>query len=102
MDKQNDKEHPLQLDKYHQEQKAIQATVKQDESLEKLKDSIDVSFVPRDVDMFSNDPAKQDRFNNWLKGLTKDIYLDQAVKVMNDMISQKNLAQTSKQPAKAF
>ena len=102
LEKQNDKEHPLQLDKYRQEQKAIQATVKQDESLEKLKDSLDVAFLPKDENMFANDVAKQERFNNWLKGLTKDIYLDQAVKVMRDMISQKNLVQSSKQPAKAF
>jgi len=102
LDKQNDKEHPLQLEKYRQEQKAIQATVKQNEALEKLKDSIDVSFVPRDNNMFAHDKVKQERFDNWLKGLTKDIYLDQAVKVMNDMISQKNLVQSSKQPVKAF
>ncbi len=102
LEKQNDREHPLQLEKYRQEQKAIQATVKQNETLEKLKDSLDVSFVPRDENMFSNDKTKQERFNNWLKGLTKDIYLDQAVKVMNDMINQKNLVQSSKQPAKAF
>lgn len=102
LEKQNDKEHPLQVDKYREEQKAIQATVKQNETLEKLKDSIDVSFMPKDANLFDYDKAKQDRFNNWLKGLSKDIYLDQAVRVMNDMISQKNLAQTSKQPAKAF
>jgi carboxyl-terminal processing protease len=102
LDKQSDKEHPLQLEKYRQEQKAIQATVKQNESLEKLKDSLDVSFVPKDKNMFASDKGKQERFDNWLKGLTKDIYLDQAVRVMNDMINQKNLAQSTKQPAKAF
>jgi len=102
LEKQNDKDHSLQLEKYSQEQKAIQATVKQDEALEKLKDSLDVSFVPKDVNMFSYDKAKQERFDNWLKGLTKDIYLDQAVKVMNDMISQRNLALGNKQPSKAF
>jgi carboxyl-terminal processing protease len=102
LEKQNDKEHPLQLEKYRQEQKAIQATVKQNETLEKLKDSLDVSFIPKDKNMFAADKAKQERFDNWLKGLTKDIYLDQAVKVMNDMINQRNLAQSTKQPAKAF
>jgi carboxyl-terminal processing protease len=102
LEKQNNRDHSLQLDKYRQEQKAIQATVKQDETLEKLKDSLDVSFIPKDVNMFAYDKAKQERFDNWLKGLTKDIYLDQAVKVMNDMVSQRNLALGSKQPSKAF
>jgi len=105
LEKQNDKEHSLQLDKYRQEQKTILATVKQNETLEKLKDSIDVSFVSNDKNMFANDKAKKERLDNWLKGLTKDIYLDQAVKVMNDMINQKNLAQANNKPAapaKAF
>ncbi|HEY2723014.1 MAG TPA: carboxy terminal-processing peptidase [Chitinophagaceae bacterium] len=102
LEKQNNKDHSLQLDKYRQEQKAIQATVRQDETLEKLKDSLDVSVIPKDANQFSYDKTKQERFDNWLKGLTKDIYLDQAVKVMNDMISQRNLALGTKQPAKAF
>ncbi len=104
LEKQNDKEHPLQLEKYRQEQKAIQATVKQNESLEKLKDSVDVSFVPKDKNLFAADKAKQERLDNWLKGLTKDIYLDQAVKVMNDMINQNNLARANNKPVptKAF
>lgn len=102
LEKQNNKDQSLQLEKYRQEQKAVQATVKQNEVLEKLKDSLNVAFVPKDENMFANDKAKQERFDNWLKGLTKDIYLDQAVKVMNDMINQRNLVQSTKQPAKAF
>jgi carboxyl-terminal processing protease len=94
LDKQNDKEHPLQLEKYRQEIKSIQSTVKQNETLLKLKDSLDVSPLHGDENMFPNDKNKQDRFNNWLKGLSKDIYIDQTVKVMNDMISQRNLAMT--------
>jgi carboxyl-terminal processing protease len=102
LEKQNNRDHSLKLDKYRQEQKAIQATVKQNETLEKLKDSLDVSFLPKEVNQYANDKAKQERFDNWLKGLRKDIYLDQAVKVMNDMIGQRNLALANKQPAKAF
>lgn len=102
LEKQNNKDQSLQLEKYRQEQKAVQATVKQNEVLEKLKDSLNVAFVPKDENMFASDKAKQERFDNWLKGLTKDIYLDQAVKVMNDMINQRNLVQSTKQPAKAF
>ena len=96
LDKQNDKEHPLQLEKYTQEQKAILATVKQNETLEKLKYSLDVSPLPKEKNLFANDKAKQERFDNWIKNLTKDIYLDQAVKVMSDMINQRNLALANK------
>ncbi len=105
LDKKNNKDHPLQLEKYRQEQKAIMATVRQNESLEKLKDSLNISFLSKDENAYKNDPARNDRFNNWLKDKSRDIYLDQAVKVMNDMIIQKNLAQNKNQKSttiKAF
>jgi len=104
LEQQNDKEHPLQLEKYRQEQKAILATVKQNETLEKLKDSLDVSPLAKDINAIGNDKNKQERFTNWAKTLSKDIYLDQAVKVMSDMINQRNLAlsKTGSDAKKAF
>jgi carboxyl-terminal processing protease len=99
---QNDKQYSLQIDKYRKEKKAIQASIKQLESLMKLKQEIDVTALPKEVDRWSNDTSKRERFIQWLKSLKQDIYLDQAVKVMNDMISQQNLAKAKKteEPAK--
>ena len=69
----------------------------------KLSDSLNIAFTPKDQDRFS-DKDKQARFNQWLKNLSKDIYLDQAVKVVNDIIGQQNLAKakTGEEPKKAF
>ncbi len=92
LSKQNDKEYSLQIDKYRKDQKSIRSTIKQLESLLKLKDSLDVSALPKEVTRWDSDKNKKDRFAQWLKGLQDDIYLDQAVKVMNDMIGQQNLA----------
>jgi carboxyl-terminal processing protease len=68
--------------------------VKQLESLLKLKGDLEVTALPNEVNRWANDKTKQERYEAWLKGLQKDIYLDQAAKVMNDMISQQNLAKT--------
>ena len=102
LSKQNDKEYSLQIDKYRKEQKSIRSTIKQLESLLKLKDSLDVSALPKEVTRWDSDKNKKDRFTQWLKGLQDDIYLDQAVKVMNDMIGQQNLAKakTKEEPVK--
>lgn len=101
--KQNDKQFPLQLEKYRKEQKQIKNTFSQLESLMKLKQEINVSALPNEENRWVNDAAKQERFNLWLKALRKDIYLDQAVKVMDDMIGQQNLAKTKgEEPKKAF
>lgn len=102
LSKQNDKQYSLQIDKYRTEQKAIRTTIKQMESLLKLKDSLNVSALPQEVTKYDNDKNKKDRFVQWIKGLQEDVYLDQAIKVMNDMISQQNIVKgkTTEEPAK--
>jgi carboxyl-terminal processing protease len=94
---QNDKQYSLQIDKYKKDQAAVRATIKQLESLLKLKGKNDITAIPGDTDKWANDKNKLDRFNQWLKNLEKDIYLDQAVKVMNDMISQQNIVKAKDQ-----
>ncbi len=90
--KENDKYYSLKLDKYKKEQAAIRTTVKQLETLLKLKTELDVTALPNETNRWANDKAKQERYDLWIKSRQKDIYLDQAVKVMNDMINQQNLA----------
>jgi carboxyl-terminal processing protease len=104
--KQNDKEYSLQIDKFRKEQKMIRSTVKQLQSLLTLTDELSVNALQRDEAVLKNDKDKQDRFNNWLKTLKKDIYIDQAVKVVKDMISERLLVQNNsiktETPKKAF
>lgn len=95
LSKQNEKPRSLNLEKYKEYQKTIIATSKQLESLLKLKTPLTVSALPKEANRWADDKAKQDRFNNWLKDRQNDIYLDQAVKVVNDIISQQNLAKES-------
>ncbi len=92
LSKQNDKQYSLQMKKYRTEQQSIRSTIKQLDVLVKLKDSLDVSSLSKELNRYDDDKNKKDRFTLWLKGLQQDIYLDQAIKVMNDMIGQENLA----------
>ncbi len=96
LSQQNDRKYSLQLSKYRAEQQKIRSTIKQLESLMKLEGQIDVAALPKEVNRWEEDKNKQERFNLWLKGLQKDIYLDQAVKVMNDIIGQQNLVKAKK------
>lgn len=89
---QNDKEYSLNLEKYRKEQKAIRSTIRQIESLKKMEGELDVASLPQDADRFSSDKLKQDRFQQWIKNLRKDIYIDQAAKITTDMITQRNIA----------
>ncbi|MDP9230518.1 MAG: carboxy terminal-processing peptidase, partial [Bacteroidota bacterium] len=102
LSKQNDKEYSLQLDNYRKDQKAIRNTVTQLQQLMKLDNEMNVTSLPQEANKYANDKDKQDRFTNWVKNLRKDIYLDQAVKTLNDMIQQRNIALGSQknEPAK--
>lgn len=103
LSKQNDRQYSLQIDKYKQEQTAIRNTMKQLETLMKLKKEMDVEELPADSNRWANDSNKKERFKQWLKSLQQDIYLDQAVKVMQDIISQQTLAKAktaTDEPAK--
>ena len=75
--------------------------MKQLESLLKLKGQLDVTALSGETNRWSEDKNKQERFQLWLKSLQKDIYLDQAVRVMNDIISQQNVVKgKTEEPAK--
>jgi carboxyl-terminal processing protease len=89
----------LKFDKYRKDQAQIRDTYKQIETLSKLKDELDVSSLPGDLDKWVNDKNKVDRFNQWIKDRRSDIYLDQAVRVMSDMINQQNIAKAKQAEA---
>ncbi|MBO9633744.1 MAG: carboxy terminal-processing peptidase, partial [Chitinophagaceae bacterium] len=95
--RQNDKVASLNLKKYQDEQKQIKATVKQIETLSKSSHELDAQAMTEDLKKYENDPAKLERFKQWVKILrTNDIYLNEAVNVVNDMIIQKNLVYSGK------
>jgi carboxyl-terminal processing protease len=92
LSKQNENLVYLNLDKYRDEKKKRSATVKQLESLNKLNKEIDVKPLPAEANRYANDKDRDDRFKVWMKNLSNDIYLEETVNIMNDMISQRNLA----------
>lgn len=89
--KQNDKVYSLQLNKYLEEQKKIKEAVKQIEVSNKLTTELEVQALPEDIKKFSYDTGKSERFSLWVKNLRSDIYLNEAVNVVNDMIIQDNI-----------
>ncbi len=103
--KQNDKVYSLQLDQYRAEQKEIRNAVKNIENLTKLKTPLPVSFMKQDESRFvSQDKDKTERYKQWMAGVSKDIYVDQAVKVIKDMVTQQNVAKVGekKEAVKPF
>jgi carboxyl-terminal processing protease len=88
-----DKVYSLNLAKYQDEQKHIKTTVKELETLSKLPagSELNVNALPQDVHKYDDDKNKEERFQQWLKDKKTDVWLNEAVNVVDDMIAQKNL-----------
>ncbi|MCO5240500.1 MAG: carboxy terminal-processing peptidase [Chitinophagaceae bacterium] len=84
----NDKEYTLNLKKYQEEQKQIREIVRQIDKLTKTERPNPIELLPADVARFSGDTAKQERQDLWLKALKSDIYLNETVSIVNNIISQ--------------
>ncbi len=93
---QNDKVYTLNMKKYLSEQKEIKYRVKQIDSLNKIPTELNVEALPEDLKKLEADQGKTERFKQWIKNLRSDIYLDESVKVLDDMIVQNNLVYNNK------
>ena len=91
--KESEKTSSLNLKKYQEEEKKLTATIKQIETLGKLPAGSELNFaaLPQDLAKYDTDKTKADRFRQWIKDEKADIYLGEAINVLDDMISQKNL-----------
>ena len=87
-----DKEYNLNISKYKAQMDALKKVSKQNDSLAKLATPIDIKPAAIDNDRYFNNPdtIKGERNKQWLTGLQKDLYLDETVDIMKDMITSAN------------
>jgi len=91
--KQNDKVYSLQLDKFRNEKKQISAANKELEALiNKLPKEINVNTLTGEENKFASDKDKEERMIAWRKSLKNDIYLNEAINVVNDMAQKSSTA----------
>ncbi len=95
LEKYNDKEYSLNLVKYKQEQKELQATRKDMDELGKLTKVLDVKNIAADMATINAAKEKIKTNTGWLKRLSNDIYIDETVKVLNNMINQNGTAKNN-------
>lgn len=89
----SESESTLLLTKYQENQREIRRVSKQNDSLMTLKNPLDVRYMKVDEDRINAmDKEKGDRFRNWLKQLTTDIYINETTTIMNNMIVNGRLA----------
>lgn len=89
----NDKDYFLNIDAYKKEQNLIKSTVKQNESVSHLSKPFDMQPPVADKSKFFNNPdkAKGERYQQWLKNAQGDIYINETVNIMNDIMASQDV-----------
>jgi len=88
----SNREYSLKLNKYREDQKQFKAKIKELDELYKLNKSMTVQNIAADTLAINAAKEKIDKNSQWLKRVSNDIYIDETVKVMKNMISQEATA----------
>jgi len=84
-----DKEYDLNINKYKAQMDALKKVSRANDSLAKLSQPLDIKPAAPDANKYFNNPdtIKGDRNKQWLQALQKDIYIDETVDVLKNMIT---------------
>src|ERR1035437_8209293 len=92
LDKNSDKSYSLNLKKYRDDLKQMRTVVTQLDSLSKLNVDLNVTNIAADVATIQSDKDKIEKNKQLLKRVSDDIYINETIKVMDNMIGQAALA----------
>lgn len=76
---------PLNLQAYQKEQNTLEAESKQFENLFGAIDGFNVDMIRAEVSAMESDTAKVNRVKVWHSEIKKDVYVYEAMKILNDM-----------------
>ena len=71
--------------KYRKEQEELNAISKKQEELQKKAILLDMTNAPADKERINTDSTSITKNKDWLKNLSKDIYISETVNIINDM-----------------
>lgn len=91
----SEKELSLNIVKYKEEQAQVKNTYKQLDELSKLSKELNVKNVPSDTVAINAAKDKVEKNKAWLKRISGDIYVDETLKVINNIILQKATAKNN-------
>lgn len=84
---QRDKEniYSLKMDKFKQEQTKIEENAKKFKTINNYKNNLLISSLPYEQEAMKTDLSLKEKRERWHESLTKDIYVEEAVNILNDL-----------------
>lgn len=75
----------LQIDKFKTEQKALEEKNKKYKPISDYKNTLAFTSLPYENEKIKNDPILKEKRDRWHDNLSKDVYIEEALHVLNDM-----------------
>ena len=75
----------LQLDKFKAEQKSLEEKNKKYKPITEYKNSLAFMSLPYEDEIVKNDTVLKEKRDRWHESLAKDVYVEEALKILNDM-----------------
>ena len=91
----SEKEYSLNIVKYKEELAEVKNTYKQLDELNKLPKDLNVKNIASDTVAINAAKDKVEKNKVWLKRISSDIYVDETLRVINNMIMQKATAKNN-------
>jgi carboxyl-terminal processing protease len=77
----------LQIDKFKEEQKHLEETNKKYKSIADYTNTLKFKSLPYEEDQMKKDVTLKEKRDRWHESLSKDIYVEEAVHVLDDLQS---------------
>lgn len=95
LEKYNDREYSLEYGSYVREQKEVKKVFREIDSLYKLKEPLKISNNAADTAAIGEAKDKAEKNSQWLKRVGEDVYIDQAARILGELIKKNNWAKSN-------
>ena len=85
----NENVYSLQIDKFKAEQKALDEKNKKYKPITDYKNSLLFASLPYENEKVKDDSVLKEKRDRWHESLSKDLYIEEALHILNDMKSGK-------------
>lgn len=86
----------LNIDKFKAEQKSLEEKNKKYKSIVDYKNAFDFKSLPYELESMNNDAVLKEKRDRWHESLSKDIYIEEAIHILNDLQSENKKGLSSK------
>lgn len=88
-DRSEETSYNLKLDRFQAEQKALEEKAKKYKSLADYKNNLTFTSLPYEEEATAKDPVLKEKRDRWHQSLSKDIYVQEAINILDDLSGKK-------------